>query len=59
MERSEHQFLTNEADALKHRDWLLNMVGRFKAEKETLAKVRAGYEDEVSWVLPSKDSSKH
>jgi multimeric flavodoxin WrbA len=54
MERSEHQFLTNEADALKHRDWLLNMVGRFKAEKETLAKVRAGYEDEVSWASPGK-----
>jgi hypothetical protein len=59
MERSEHQFLTSEADALKHRDWLLDMVGRFKEEKDSLAKVRAGYEDEVLWVSPSKDSSKH
>ena len=54
MNPGEHQFLASETEALKHRDWLLGMVGRFKEQKEALAKVRNDYKDEVSWVLPSE-----
>jgi multimeric flavodoxin WrbA len=49
---SEHQFLANEAEALRHRDWLLSMVGRFKEQKDVLAKVKIEYTDEVPWVKP-------
>ena len=58
MDQSEHPILVNETEALRHRDWLLGMVGRFKEQKETLSKVRASYENEGSWVSPSKDLSK-
>lgn len=58
MNAGAHQLLANETDALKHRDWLLGMVGRFKEQKEALAKVRGDYKDEVSWILPGKDLSK-
>jgi len=54
MDPGEHQLLANEAEALRHRDWLLGMVGRFKEQEESLTKVRAGYIDEVPWVLPRK-----
>jgi len=59
MDQSEHRFLTSETEALRHRDWLLGMVGRFKEKKESLMKVRAGYKDNVAWVSPREDSSKN
>ena len=58
MNEGDHQLLANEAEALKHREWLPGMVGRFKEQKEALAEVRSDYEDEVSWLLPSKGLSK-
>jgi multimeric flavodoxin WrbA len=58
MNEGDHQLLANETEALKHRDWLLGMVGRFKEQKEALAKVRSDYKDEVSWISPSKNLSK-
>jgi multimeric flavodoxin WrbA len=52
MTLSDHPLLSNAQDALQHRDWLLSMVGRFKEQKEVLAKVNAEYTDEVPWVKP-------
>ena len=56
MSPSEHPFLADEAAALNHRDWLLGMVGRFKQQKETLAKVREDYadDDDLQWIRPKE-----
>ena len=54
MDRSEHQFMTGKVEALKHRDWLLGMVGRFKEQKDALAALRAAYADEQVWISPQK-----
>lgn len=54
MEQGEQAFLKDNAEALRHRDWLLGMVGQFKEKKELLAGIRAEYSDEVPWVKPAK-----
>jgi len=53
MALDERPFLASETDALHHRDWLIGTVGRFKEQKTALAKVRAEFSDEASWVLPT------
>ncbi len=55
MQQSEQPFLADGTAALNHRDWLLGMLGRFKEQKESLAQVRAAYEDEVAWLRPSSE----
>jgi multimeric flavodoxin WrbA len=48
------QFLSDKEQALKHRDWLLGMVGRFHESKEALKEVAAEYEDDTEWILPGR-----
>jgi len=48
------QFQSDKEQALKHRDWLLGMVGRFQDSKEALKKVAAEYEDDTEWILPGR-----
>jgi len=54
METKGSQFLSDKEQALKHRDWLLGMVGRFQESKESLKKVAAEYEDDTGWILPGR-----
>jgi hypothetical protein len=54
METKGSQFLSDKEQALKHRDWLLGMVGRFQESKESLKKVAAEYEDDTEWILPGR-----
>ncbi len=53
MEQGEHPLLSNRQDALEHRDWLFGMVGRFKEQKEALARVRSEFDDDTEWVKPA------
>lgn len=50
MEMSEHPFLSCKEEALKHRDWLVGMVGRFKEKKEELVNIRQDYDDQTLWL---------
>lgn len=52
IEAGEHVLLASKEDALKHRDWLLGMVGRFKEHKVQLREVAAEYADETPWISP-------
>lgn len=52
MHKSECQILASEAEALKHRDWLFGMVGRFKDQRALLSKIRKKYKNEVPWIRP-------
>jgi multimeric flavodoxin WrbA len=52
IEAGEHVLLASKEDALKHRDWLLGMVGRFKEQKDKLREVAAEYVDETPWISP-------
>ena len=50
----DHVLLANKEEALKHRDWLLGMVGRFKEQKDNLREVAAEYADETPWISPKQ-----
>lgn len=54
IEAEEHDFLADRKQALKHRDWLRGMVGRFQESKERLKSVAAEFEDETSCILPER-----
>ncbi len=54
IEVSEHALLANKDEALKHRDWLLGMVARFKEHKDQLKEVAAEYADETLWIKPKR-----
>lgn len=49
----DHDFLTSEAAALKHRDWLRGMVGRFKEMKGPLREVTSQYVEGGQWIRPA------
>ena len=52
IEASDHVLLANKEEALKHRDWLLGMIGRFKEQKDKLREVATEYADETPWISP-------
>jgi multimeric flavodoxin WrbA len=54
IEAGDHVLLANKEEALKHRDWLLGMVGRFKEQKDNLREVAAEYADETPWISPKQ-----
>jgi len=54
IEAGDHVLLANKEEALKHRDWLLGMVGRFKEQKDKLREVAAEYTDETPWISPNQ-----
>ena len=54
IEAGEHEFLADKEQALKHRDWLLGMVGRFQEYKEQLKEVAAEYDDDTHWIRPER-----
>jgi multimeric flavodoxin WrbA len=51
----EHEFLSDKKQALKHRDWLLGMVGRFQESKEKLKEIAAEYENDGLWIRPDRE----
>lgn len=54
IEAGDHELLANKTEALRHRDWLLSMVGRFKEYKERLKVVSVEYADETPWIKPER-----
>lgn len=56
IKQGDHPLLGSEADALKHRDWMLGIVGRYSEQKEALAKVRSEFKDAVPFIVPGDNS---
>ena len=52
IESGDHVLLANKEEALRHLEWLLGMVGRFKEQKDKLREVTAEYVDETPWLKP-------
>ncbi len=52
IQKSEHDLFLTREDALKHRDWLMAMKGRFQAHKVRLKTISQDYRREGRWVRP-------
>ncbi len=50
--RSEHEFFLTLEDALKHREWLVGMKSRFKANKDRLKEICLDYRQSGQWLKP-------
>jgi len=55
LQPGEHDLLANKEEALKHRDWLLGMVGSYRENKRRLRDVVAEYEDKTPWIRPKQE----
>lgn len=53
IEKSEHEFVTDQNAALQHQDWLKGMLARYLEQKEQLKEVKTAYKDETPWIKPS------
>ena len=50
--RSEHEFFITLEEALKHREWLVGMKSRFKANKDRLKEICLDYRQSGQWLKP-------
>lgn len=50
--KSEHEFFLSLEEALKHREWLVGMKSRFKANKEHLKEICLDYRQSGQWLKP-------
>lgn len=50
--RSEHEFFVTLEEALKHREWLVGMKSRFKANKDRLKEICLDYRQSGQWLKP-------
>jgi hypothetical protein len=56
IQRSDHELFLTRQQALDHRDWLLSMKSRFRAQKDRLKDISSGYRQDGTWIKPaSKD----
>jgi multimeric flavodoxin WrbA len=51
--RSEHELFLSLEEALKHREWLVGMKSRFKANKDRLKEICLDYRQSGRWVKPA------
>lgn len=51
--RSEHELFLSLDEALKHRDWLVGMKSRFKANKDRLKEICLDYRRSGRWLAPA------
>ena len=52
IQRSDHELFLTRQEALAHRDWLLSMKERFRAQKERLKDISSGYRQDGTWIRP-------
>jgi hypothetical protein len=50
IQRSEHEFFLSLEEALKHREWLVGMKSRFKANKDKLKAICLDYRHSGEWI---------
>jgi multimeric flavodoxin WrbA len=55
--RSEHELFLSLEEALKHREWLVGMKSRFKANKDHLKEICLDYRHAGRWVKPSPNNN--
>lgn len=55
--RSDHELFLTREEALAHRDWLLSMKTRFKAQKEDLKRVGSAYRRDGRWIKPARETA--
>ncbi len=49
-----HQLFLSKKEAADHRQWLLEMKGRYLAQKDDLKKIAAAYLKQGKWIRPEK-----
>ena len=52
--RSSHEFFLSLEEALNHREWLVGMKSRFKANKDQLKAICLNYRQSGEWIKPAK-----
>lgn len=52
IDKSSHEIFSSKENALKHKEWLLNMKARFAQQKRQLKKISISYLKEGSWIKP-------
>jgi multimeric flavodoxin WrbA len=52
IKKSDHELFLSKKDAIKHREWLLDMKSRFLGQKKALKKITVSYIKQESWVKP-------
>ena len=53
IQRSDHELFLTRQEALAHRDWLLSMKARFRAQKDRLKAVSSDYRRDGTWINPA------
>ncbi len=53
IQRSDHELFLTRQEALAHRDWLLSMKSRFRAQKDRLKDISSGYRQDGTWIKPA------
>jgi len=53
IQRSDHELFLSRQEALAHRDWLLSMKSRFRAQKDRLKDISSSYRHDGAWIRPA------
>lgn len=55
--KSDHEFVTDQNEALQHQEWLKEMLARYREQRKSLKEVKAAYKDETPWIKPSRSQA--
>ena len=52
IKKSDHELFLSKQEAVKHREWLLDMKSRFVRQKKALKEITGSYIQQGRWIKP-------